>query len=168
MCVITAWCVRSEEEFVSKATHASGDNRRDKGRPPQRKPGVPLGSVMRLVLSPLMPTVKGSDMVGNRRRQTTTVVSGSSKKSAVKPLKLPPRRSQRALPQEAFTVTPSWHGLQRFARRTLLSAVGRVTLTDRPICRHFSSEARSVPLKTKDVASTNGARRADLAAKAFC
>lgn len=126
-----------------------------------------LGSLMQLLLSPLIPTVKGSNTVGNRRRQTTTE-SGPSKKSTVKPLKLPPRRSQHALPQEAFAVTASWHWLQRVARRALLSAVGRVTLTDRPICCHFSSEARSVPLKTKDVASTNGARPANLAAKAFC
>lgn len=33
-----------------------------------------LGSLMQLLLSPLMPTVKASDTVGNRRRQTTTVV----------------------------------------------------------------------------------------------
>lgn len=121
VCVITAWmCVFR----VSKATHARGDNRRDKGRPPgspeeTRRPSRlcigDFASLMRLLPSPLIPTVKGSDAVGNRWRQTTTVVIGSSKKSAVKPLKVPPRQSRHDLPQEAFAVTASWHGLQRFA-----------------------------------------------------
>lgn len=105
-----------------------------------------LRALMPLLLSSLIPTAKPSDAAGDRQRQITHIANatGSSKKIMWN-LWCSLCCVSSALEQKAV-MTSELAEASPSCRRTFLSAVVWVSLTERPICCHFCLYAQC-PLK---------------------